>query len=304
MSDLTINSNLASSGKVNHKSIGSNGSFWLPPKMQSMSFDSSLKQLSSSSKTSLAPSGEQAKVSTPGSFNPVKSDLTNRNLSMLRDANFFENRPLQTPGKPLIPSSSPLRSSVKDTGSASSSIIHSMPSAVNSSSVMISSSEAIPQLAPLSHLTIGKSGNSEYVLFSSSASNSGTKNANFSGSEFNKDAFFSTQSDFPSTSLTENQVIEFIKSYQTGSLSFGASKKGVVRFAFSLEDGSSVSVRLEQKRECLQICFISETASALKSLQSKFASISEDRTSCSDQTFMPLFFSSYSEMDACLLNSQ
>ena len=165
MSDLTINSNLASSGKVNHKSIGSNGSFWLPPKMQSMSFDSSLKQLSSSSKTSLAPSGEQAKVSTPGSFNPVKSDLTNRNLSMLRDANFFENRPLQTPGKPLIPSSSPLRSSVKDTGSASSSIIHSMPSAVNSSSVMISSSEAIPQLAPLSHLTIGKSGNSEYVLF-------------------------------------------------------------------------------------------------------------------------------------------
>jgi len=305
MSDLLINSNLASTGKTNHKSIGANGSFWLPPKMQSISFDSSLKKLSSSSKTSFPSSSDQANVSTPGSFNSVKSNLTNHNQSILRDADFFENRPEETQSKYTKPSSSPLRPSLKDIRSTPSTMIHSIPPAVNASPAMISSSEAITHLAPLPHLTNAKSGNGGYASFPPSALyNSGTRNASFLASDFTKDAFFSTQSDFPTTSLSEDEVFDFIRSYQEGSLSFGASKKGVIRFAFTLGDGSSVSVRLEQRAENLQICFISETVSALESLQSKFASISEDHVSFSGATPVPLFFSSYSEMDACLLNSQ
>lgn len=305
MSDLLINSNLASVGKASHKSIGGNGSFWLPPKMQSMSFDSSLKQLSSSSsKTSLPPSGDPLKVATPGNINSVKSNLTNHNLPKVRDGDFFESRPEKTQGKPLSTTSSPLRPLRQDKGSAPSRMIKSIPSVVNTPSAMISSSEIIPHLAPLSPSMSGKSENPEYAPFSSTAFNNGTRNAKFLFSDPNKDAFFSTQSDFLSLSLSEGDVFDFIKSYQEGSLSFGANKKGVVRFAFTLEDGSSVSVRLESMAENLQICFISESASALESLQSKFASISEDLASFPGQTFVPLFFSSYSEMDAYLINSQ
>jgi hypothetical protein len=304
MSDLMINSDLASSGKASHKSIGANGSFWLPPKMQSMSFDSSLKKLSTSSKTSFPSSSDKA-VSTSGSFNSVKSNLTNQNQSILRNADFFENRPEETQAKYPQSSSSPFRPSVQDIRSAPSRMNHSIPTAVNASSAMISSSEAITHPVPLPHLTNAKNGKSGFASFLPPApKNNGAKNAKFIVSEFTKDAFLSTQSDFPKTSLSEDEVFDFIRSYQGGSLSFGASKKGVIRFAFTLEDGSSVSVRLEQKSENLQICFISETVSALESLQSKFTSFTEDHGSFSGATPVPLFFSSYSEMDACLLNSQ
>ena len=304
MSDLLINSNLASVGKASHKSIGGNGSFWLPPKMQSMSFDSSLKQLSSSSsKTSLPPSGDPL-VSTPGSINTVKSNLTNHNLPKVTDGEFFESRPEKTQGKPLSTTLSLLRPLRQDKGSVVSRMIQSIPSIVNTPSAMISSSETIPHLASLAPSISGKSENRGYAPFSSSVTNNGTRNANFLFSDSNKYAFFSTQSDFPSLSLSEGDVFDFIKSYQGGSLSLGANKKGVVRFAFTLEDGSSVSVRLESMAENLQICFISESASALESLQSKFASISEELASFPGQTFMPLFFPSYSEMDAYLINSQ
>jgi hypothetical protein len=305
MSDLLINSNLASVGKASHKSIGGNGSFWLPPKMQSVSFDSSLKQLSSSSsKTSLPASGDPSKVSTPGSINTVKSSLTNHNLPKVRDGEFFESRPEKTQGKPLSTTPSLLRPLRQDKGSVASRMIQSIPPVVNTPSAIISSSETISHLAPLPPSISCKSGNRGYAPFSSSVTNSGTRNAKFLSSDSNKDAFSPTQTDFPSLSLSEEDVFDFIKSYQGGSLSFGANKKGVVRFAFTLEDGSSVSVRLESMAENLQICFISESASALQSLQSKFASISEDLVSFPGQTFTPLFFSSYSEMDAYLINSQ
>ena len=75
-----------------------------------------------------------------------------------------------------------------------------------------------------------------------------------------------------------------------------ASNQDVVRFAVTLDNGSSVSVRIENKEDTAKVCFVSEDVRVLEDLSIKFSPGSV--SSSDDQPSLNFyFFNSYSQMD-------
>lgn len=99
--------------------------------------------------------------------------------------------------------------------------------------------------------------------------------------------------------LSEEQLAEEIKGFLSDAPFPCSHQNGVLRFALSLQNGSSVSVRIEQMKEHLQVCFISEDKQVLQSLSKSFNSSMVE----SHQGQQPLevhFFRSYQHMDNVL----
>ncbi len=75
-----------------------------------------------------------------------------------------------------------------------------------------------------------------------------------------------------------------------------ASSQDVVRFAVTLDNGSSVSVRIENMEDSAKVCFVSEDIRVLEDLSIKFSpqSVSSNEGKPSLNFY---FFNSYSQMD-------
>jgi hypothetical protein len=75
-----------------------------------------------------------------------------------------------------------------------------------------------------------------------------------------------------------------------------ASNQDVVRFAVTLDNGSSVSVRIENMEDSATVCFVSEDARVLEDLSIKFSP--QSFTSSEGKPNLNFyFFNSYSQMD-------
>jgi hypothetical protein len=75
-----------------------------------------------------------------------------------------------------------------------------------------------------------------------------------------------------------------------------AFNQDIVRFAVTLENGSSVAVRIENMNDSFNVCFISEDLQVLDDLQNKFSTKSFSSTE--DQFSLNFhFFKSYTQMD-------
>ena len=75
-----------------------------------------------------------------------------------------------------------------------------------------------------------------------------------------------------------------------------ASNQNVVRFAVTLDNGSSVSVRIENMEDSANVCFVSEDVRVLEDLSIKFLPQSVS-SSEGPRSLNFYFFNSYSQMD-------
>ena len=294
MTDISFNPSLK--GAKGHQSIGSGGSFWLPPKMKVEKFESGPQKFSN---TSGNPKNQNlSSQSEPFALPPPKSKNYN---SQLRPADTNRghfpakiNSPevhaqsIPSHAKQILvtPSKSPI-SPILATPSGSLFANHL---ASNSRSVPLSPDHPLAPSANHSQLngqrTFSSNGTGNAVPY-------GLKDESlFRNVAVPAEDFMHKQS----KPLTEDELVDEIKQHLSDAPFHFSFQKGVMRFAFSLENGSSVSVRMEQMKENLRICFISGDPESLQSLANKFSSSSPEF----DGSALPLefhFFSSYQQMD-------
>jgi hypothetical protein len=287
-----------------HKSLGRGGSFWLPPKMSTDNFETNLKQFSksTSSKKSLFLKSDRSGVGDRVSNESFKGFISQSsangsagksNSSSLigDDSNDFRK-----------PSSANLRKAANlETAKTFSNKF--IPSPFNNKNLAVS-----PKTLPANTSLIAQKSSSHVnsgfpkpeVLKKRSVGYDGTKSA------------LGSPNDNLSRELPEKTGYK-IEENHTGPFSFDqfsdnvskilldapllfAANQDVVRFAVTLDNGSSVSVRIENMKDSAKVCFVSEDIRVLEELSIKFSpksfSGSEDKPSLNFY-----FFNSYSQMD-------
>jgi hypothetical protein len=287
-----------------HKSIGRGGSFWLPPKMSTENFETNLKQFSNStpsqksfpSKSLGSGGGDRvlndsfkgliSQSSANGSAGKSKPSsmlgVTSNELGKSSPVNLKNAANLVT-AKPFSNTAIPSPFSNK----YSSVSTKTLPANIS-----------LPAQKSLSHLNSGPP--KPEVLKKRHFDHDGTKSA------------FDALNDNLSRELPEKTDNETAQN-QSGTFSFDqfsdnvtnllldapllfAASQDVVRFAVTLDNGSSVSVRIENMEDSAKVCFVSEDVLVLKDLSIKFSpqsfSSSEGKPSLNFY-----FFNSYSQMD-------
>lgn len=296
MTDISFNpTSVASKG---HQSIGADGSFWLPPKMKAAKFGGSPKQFSDSlNSTQAQPSQDKSNVLSQGQ----KSKL-----SFLPEASFTSNAKGTRPGsiKPH-PKTFPPDTKGDQNGMSSKVLNSALPVQINDVS-RVNLIQPNPSLIhPQNPLGMVQHSSGNHIsLNKTNKDRVGEKVDLLNGTGIapryrnNDDAFFQTpldsSSDFPSKPLSDEEFVEAIQGFLSQSPFSLSHNKRVTRFALSLENGSSVSVRIEQMKEKIEICFISEDSSSLLSLSSKF------KETEFDSPIEMHFFTSYKQMDKTL----
>lgn len=292
-----------------HKSIGAGGSFWLPPKMKAQTFETSFKNYSSTNNISKYGQSALAKENTKQENSSNKALLDKKQTHEVRAV---QSRHLRNIGTPPNKVSTKVGQNLASNGKQSNSqVVTRMGelSRVNTlSHVPPLSPIKIPQGSSVPHSPTGNSviftKNKEDSRSRDMVLSSGTRNAHLSSREH--EAYFKNTEDNPEKdfsshhqTLTESEVVDEIKGSLSDMSIHSSHRNGVVRFAFSLENGSSVSVRIQQMKDHFQICFICDDKPSLVVLSKKFHSSGSE----SNPTELPLnihFFNSYKQMDKVL----
>ncbi len=306
MTDLTVNSSLANKGRQSHKSIGANGTFWLPPEMQSSNFEANLKRF-----TPISPkvvhqnlnSHENHSLKFEAAKESFSKESFRSNLDNSGNGPIFKNFSKGTIGKAQNAGISSNHFNSVKAQTSSLKELNSIPSPLNSNAV--SNVNFANSTIPSSNLslmpTLKVTGNALHILYGAVIKKDGIKDAFAFTDKHSNETYRQQEALFPHASFSEDEAFEFLQCCVSGSLSFGGSHNGVVRFAFSMEDGSSVSVRLEKKGQDFQVCFISESSKTLNHLSQKFTSLNHEWSQFDAPSVTTMFFSSYKEMDKALL---
>jgi hypothetical protein len=107
-----------------------------------------------------------------------------------------------------------------------------------------------------------------------------------------------------SNPLSHDELLDHVEdSFVTGGIGF-SHNNGILRFAFSLDNGSSVSVRIEKAANDFKICFISNNQETRDFLATKLLSFSNNLPIPSEHSLNIHIFSSYKEMDHAFSNKQ
>ena len=306
MADISFNPSLQT--PKGHKSIGSSGSFWLPPKMKPESFDASIKNFSS---TSQNPNNAQSKLENQPLSVTQNSSLKYASNSKHKSSEFAErsNKPInENFASPKI-ISTPQENIGLTT--IQKKILGDFPrrhiqesgnSPILKDGVPVTR-QAVPSYSAKesSQVTI-KHSHEQLSPFSYSVSN-GTGNAKLHYINEYKSQIFQdeTKSSLQdrSRSFTEDNLVHEIKEVLITEPFHTFYKNGVARFAFSMDNGSSVSVRIQQMKDSFKICFICEDEESLHSLSQKFRSFNEEVNSKGISAQFH-FFNSYKQMDDVL----
>jgi hypothetical protein len=287
-----------------HKSIGRGGSFWLPQKMSAENFETNLKQFSNSTSSQKSfPSKSLRFVGGDRVSNESFKELISQSSA---NGSFGKSKTSSMIGMSPAKLDKPSPVNLKNTANLVTAKTYSntvIPSPLSNKLSSVSSKTLPANLSivfqkSLSHL------NSELlkpeVLKKRSFGDDGTKSA------------FDLFNDNLPRELPEKAENESANSL-SGSFSFDqfsdnvtnllldapllfASNQDVVRFAVTLDNGSSVSVRIENMDDSAKVCFVSEDVRVLDDLSLKFSP--QSFTSSEGKPSLNFyFFNSYSQMD-------
>jgi hypothetical protein len=287
-----------------HKSIGRGGSFWLPQKMSAENFETNLKQFSnstSSQKSFLSKSFRDVggdRVLNESFKELISQSSANGSLDKSKPSSMIGVSPNKL-GKPS-PINLKNASNLVTAKPFSNTAIPS-PFSYKDSSVSAKTLPANLSIIAQKSLThLNSALPKPEVLKKRSFGNDGTKSA------------FDLLDDNLSRELPEKSENESAQTL-SGSFSFDqfsdnvtnllldapllfASNQHVVRFAVTLDNGSSVSVRIENMEDSTNVCFVSEDVRLLEDLSFKF-SPQFVPSSESQRSLNFYFFNSYSQMD-------
>ena len=291
-----------------HKSIGAGGSFWLPPKMKTQTFESSFKNYSGLNDASKIVKATTTKeiVRQGNSSTKVLSDT-----GQVQEIRAVQSRHSGAAGS--MPKEIPPTAGQKISANPNLSNPQLVRQWGELTRVNIASvaPPVLPMIIRGSRLGFSPSGNSSMLGKNKQdlrprdmIPSNGTRIAHLKSSKneaYSQNTEQNPENDFSSynKSLTESEVVDEIKGSLADMSLHSSHRNGVVRFAFSLENGSSVSVRIEQMKDHFQICFICDDKSSLVSLSKKFKSTGNHL----NPTELPLhihFFDSYKQMDNVL----
>ena len=287
-----------------HKSIGRGGSFWLPPKISSENFETNLKQYSNS--TSSKKSVPSKSFSSGGGGRVLNESFKGLISQSSVNDSAGKSKPSSmigvTPNELEKPSPINLNNAVNVvTAKPFSNTAMPSPFSNKYSSVSTKTLPANISLAAqksLSHIHSGPP--KPEVLKKRHFGHDGTKSA------------FDVLNDNLFRELPEKADNETAQN-QSGPFSFDqfsdnvtnllldapllfASNQDVVRFAVTLDNGSSVSVRIENMDDSAKVCFVSEDVRVLDDLSLKFSP--QSFTSSEGKPSLNFyFFNSYSQMD-------
>ena len=297
-----------------HQAMGSTGSFWLPPKMRAETFNSNLQKFSTSSNKL------PRKVSEKGNDNISRSGVNNNSskdniikpssvanhvgsgssvkASKFGNLSFHSNQANPLKGQILLSNSS-MPSKVIPQPYA-----HSNPTLSNSPQSKTSGS--IPQqISNLSGHKLGTRFNKIDDL-SFGGTESATTYSNLDDSKYHKKPknSFNDKELTHSNPLSHDELLDRVEdSFVSGGIGF-SHNNGILRFAFSLDNGSSVSVRIEKAVNDFKICFISNNQETRNFLATKLLSFSKTLPIPSEHSLNTHIFSSYKEMDHAFSNKQ
>jgi len=307
VSEITLNHLYSGTQNKGHQSIGANGSFWLPPKMQPANFESSLRNFANKGRQDPAQNNTNVVENKKGSSTSSRSLIESKTSAVNPEKvphplKSTKHSPTLNPG--MIPVS---KSTARHPWVSSHPAVNSNSGSGSSPFVNISSNLSLPVLPlgmpkPDPVVSVNKFGTSPSAQYSQRSVHSGTTNASYLGSNNQKTPLTSTDAEFPLVSLSEDQAFDLIKSTFSDGFSFAVNQKGIIRFAFNLENGSSVSVRIENQKDDFKVCFISECSESLRYLSNQFSSMELEGTHSVGKSFTPMFFTSYKEMDNQLTN--
>jgi hypothetical protein len=297
-----------------HQVMGSSGSFWLPPKMRAETFSSNLQKFST-------PSNKlPRKVSEKGNDNISRSGVNSNSskdniikpssvanhvgsgssvkASKFGNLSFHSNQANPLKGQVLLSNSS-MPSKVIPQPYA-----HSNPTLSNSPQSKTSGS--IPQqISNLSGHKLGTRFNKIDDL-SFGGTESATTYSNLDDSKYHKKPknSFNDKELTHSNPLSHDELLDRVEdSFVSGGIGF-SHNNGILRFAFSLDNGSSVSVRIEKAVNDFKICFISNNQETRNFLATKLLSFSKTLPIPSEHSLNTHIFSSYKEMDHAFSNKQ
>jgi len=302
-----VSFNPSQKGPNGHQSLGQGGSFWLPPKMKIEKFESNLKQFSnprpSSSKSSSGsvPNPQtQAHLTkgTPKSFIPhVKvsevdpGKSSNRQIAANSAINSASSRPdipirsvMQGNLLPLSPLGAPIFSKGKNFVDQSfvpptSTFAKGTSFAKSSNEIKSKTSQSVPFRGYHDGIESALSDLSDY-----------NPQRNSPKSTLNDD------SENRSVSLSLEQLSQKVSEFVSDAPLLLAQQKEVFRFAVSLDNGSSVSVRIENMKDSVSVCFISEDSQVLDDLHHQFPNPPTSNQDTKPEVAFH-FFNSYSQMD-------
>ena len=295
-----------------HQAMGSTGSFWLPPKMRAETFNSNLQKFSTSSNKlprKVSEKGNGILSRSGANNNSLKDNITNPRsvsnhvgsgssvkASKFGNLSFHSNQANTLKGQSLLSNPS-MPSKVIPHPYA-----HSNPTSFNGS--QSKASGPIPQ--QISTL----SGHNVATRFSKiddlgfGGTKSATSYSNLDDPTFHKKPKNSVNdNEFThSNPLSHDELLDHVEgSFVTGGIGF-SHNNGILRFAFSLDNGSSVSVRIEKAANDFRICFISDNSETRDFLATKLLSFSNNLPIPSKHSLNTHIFSSYKEMDDTFSN--
>ena len=287
-----------------HKSLGRGGSFWLPPKMSTENFETNLKQFSKfsssqknlSSKSNLSGEGGQVKgesfksllpqsqssaynsadKSNPSSIPGVMTNGFGKSSSsnLKSSVNLVTTNSFLTTGKPLLSN---------DKNFADKSLTTNISTFAKKPSSFVSLS--LPNSQGLKKRTFRDDGaKSAFDLLNDNLSRELPEKAENESAQSLSGSFSFDQFSDNVTNLLLDAPLLF------------ASNQNVVRFAVTLKNGSSVSVRIENMEDSANVCFVSEDVRVLEDLSTKFSPQSVS-SSEGQRSLNFYFFNSYSQMD-------
>jgi hypothetical protein len=290
-----------------HKSIGRGGSFWLPQKMSAESFETNLKKFSSStpSQKTLFPKSDRSgvgdRVSNESFKGLVSQSRPKSSINSSADKANHSSKVGVTANSLKKNYSANLRNSASLLRAKSSTSANPAPI---SHKIFAATSKMLPAnkptILPKSSSHINTCFPKNEVLKKRSSVYDGTKSAfGLSNDNFYKEQPQRSKNEFEqnqSGSFSFVQLSEKVSELLTDAPALFAFNQDVVRFAVTLENGSSVAVRIENMNDSFTVCFVSEDPQVLEDLQNKFSpkyfSSTEDQFS-----FNFHFFKSFNQMD-------
>jgi len=293
-----------------HNSIGSNGSFWLPPKMRTGDFKSNLQKYNSNSQKSnhqLNASGihQQAKLNYSGVARPGDSAPKMIGSSQLASSTYIKSSgSSKVSAQTVKPSSVSVKSLHRNSPIFAKLMNH--PLSYNASDSFLHSKPASSSKVILSGLD-ERSG-AKLAKEVSDLKFDGTKSAFFKHNPdepaFKRHKYFPSEEVFThSNSVSPDELLDRLEHSFNGNAVGFSHNKGILRFAFSLDNGSSVSIRIK-KSECnFQICFITDNIETQNYLANKLHSFSNNLSIPTDHSLNLHIFSSYKHMDKTFSNS-
>ena len=292
-----------------HKSIGRGGSFWLPPKMSTKNFETNLKQFSNSTPSQ--------KSFPPKSFPSVGGDrVLNESFKGLisqssANGSAGKSKPSSMLGVTTNELGKPSPVNLENAANLVTAKPFSnmaMPSSFSNKYSSVSTKTlpaniSLPAQKSLSHLNSGT--RKPEVLKKSSFGNDGTKSAfdviNDNLSREKPEKADNENAHNPTGPFSFDQFSDDVTNLLLDAPLLFASNQDVVRFAVTLDNGSSVSVRIENMEDSAKVCFVSEDVRVLEDLSIKFSpqSVSNSEGKPSLNFY---FFNSYNQMDRAFSN--